>query len=160
MVWGAISYNWKSPLVFLEGTGKKGVGGQDYYDQVLEPVVGPAFNGLLGYSGYEKGGLYVEDHAPVHGTRGLLVEAKQVLGIPLHERPSCSPDLNRIENVWRLLKQRIKARSRFPSTVAEMRAAVQEEWDKLEPAQWNKYIKEMPARIAQVHERRGMQTKY
>ena len=70
MVWGAISYDWKSPLVFLEGTGKKGVQALDYYNQVLVPVVGPAFNGLLDYEGMEEGGLYVEDQVSVHGTKG------------------------------------------------------------------------------------------
>ena len=160
MVWGAISYDWKSPLVFLEGTGKSGVQALDYYNQVLEPIVGPAFNGLLDYKGMEEGGLYVEDQAPVHGTRGLLVKAKKDMGIPLHERPSCSPDLNPIENVWRILKQRIKVRSRFPSTVAEMRVAVQEEWDRLQPSEFNKYIDEMPQRIAQLKERKGMQTEF
>ena len=91
MVWGAICRNWKSPLVFLEGASKKGVCEQDYSDQVLELFVGSAFNGLLGYSGYEQGGLYIEDQAPFHGTKGLLVEATRVLGIPLHDRPSSQP---------------------------------------------------------------------
>ena len=68
----------------LEEIGKKGVRGQDYHDQVLEPIVDLAFNGLLSYSGYEEGGLYIEDHAPVHGTKRMLAEAKRVLGIPLH----------------------------------------------------------------------------
>ena len=150
----------KSPLVFLVGTGKRGVPGQNYLDQVLKPVIGPAFNRQLGYSSYEQGGLYVKDHAPIHGMKGLLVKVEEELGIPLHDRPSCSPDLNPIENIWRTMKQRIKARSRFPATVAEMRAVVQEEWDRLQPAGWNKYIDEMPAKIAEVVQRRGMQTRY
>jgi hypothetical protein len=48
---------------------------------VLEPVVAPAFQGLLGYEGYrakqeedEEWGLYVEDHAPIHGTKKALVK--------------------------------------------------------------------------------------
>jgi hypothetical protein len=95
---------------FLDGTGKRGVQASDYLEQVLEPVVAPAFQGLLGYEGYrakqeedEKWGLYVEDHAPVHGTKKAQVEAKRALEIPLHERPSSSPDPNPIENVWRIL---------------------------------------------------------
>jgi hypothetical protein len=98
----------------LDGTGKRGVQASDYLEQVLEPVVAPAFQGFLGCEDYkekqkedEEWGLYAEDHAPVHGTEKVLVEVKRVLEIPLHERLS-SPDLNPIENVWRILKQRIK----------------------------------------------------
>jgi hypothetical protein len=166
-VWGAISYNWKPPPIFLQGTGRKGVQAIDYYEQVLEPVVSPAFQGLLGYTGYTANftegndwGLYVEDRSPVHGTKKKLVEAKQMLAIPLHDRPASSPDLNPIENVWRIMKQRIKARPRFPCTLEEMKVAVQEEWDKLKPAEWNKYIDSMPQRICQLKQRKGMQTEF
>jgi hypothetical protein len=108
MAWGAISYNWKSPLVILRGTGRKGVTAKDYCEQVLEPVIGPAFSGLLSYDA-STSGQFVEDQAPIHGTRKALVEVKERLGIPLHLRLSCSPDLNPIENVWRTIKSSIKA---------------------------------------------------
>jgi hypothetical protein len=52
MVWGAISYNWKSPLIFLDSRGKRGVQVSDYLEQALEPVVALAFQGLFGYEGY------------------------------------------------------------------------------------------------------------
>jgi transposase len=74
----------------------------------------------------EEWGLYFGDHASVHGTKKALVDAKRVLEIPLHERSSFLPGLNPVENVWRILKQRIK-RSRFLSTLSEMKQAVQEE---------------------------------
>jgi transposase len=64
------------------------------------------------------------------------VEAKKALEIPLHERPS-SPDLNPIENVWRISKQLIKQRSRFPSILSKMKQAVQKEWDRLQPSNFN-----------------------
>jgi transposase len=160
MVWGAISYNWKSPLIFLEGTGKRGVCADDYLEQVLDPFVGPAFCGCFGYTGYREGGEFVEDQAGVHGTRKKFVEVKAIMGILLHRRPASSPDLNPIENVWRILKQRIKARRHFPGTLAKLRVAVQEEWDKLKPEDWNKYIDSMPERLREVRQRKGLQTQY
>ena len=65
-----------------------------------------------------------------------------------------------IENVWRTMKQRIKARLEFPNTVAKMRQAVQEEWNRLKPGDWNKYIDNMPRRIKEVKERDGMATSF
>jgi hypothetical protein len=93
-------------------------------------------------------------------SRFLKLEVKKALGIPVHPRPSSSPDLNPIENVWSVIKQRIKACSMFPSTIEEMKVAVQEEWDRLQPADFNKYIDSMPERLQQLKERRGMQTQY
>ena len=54
------------------------------------------------------------------------------MGIPPHDRPTCSPDLISIDDVWRTMKPRIKARSGVPATVAEMRGTVQGEWCKLQ----------------------------
>ena len=64
------------------------------------------------------------------------------------------------KHVWRILKQRIKVRSRFPTTVAEMRVAVQEVWNRLQPSDFNKYVDQMPQRIAQLKERMGIQTEF
>jgi hypothetical protein len=104
----------------------------DYYEQVLKPVVAPAFQGLLDYTGHTENfiegndwGLYVKDHSPVHRTKKKLVEANQMLAILLHARLTSSPDLNPIENVWRIMKQRIKARPHFPCILEEMKVAVQ-----------------------------------
>lgn len=97
-VWDAISQNWKSPLVFLRGTGKKGVTAKDYQEQVLEPVVSPAFLGLYDYMN-SPDSQYIEDQASIHGTHRALVEVKSDLGIPLHCQLAASPDLNSIEDV-------------------------------------------------------------
>ncbi len=45
--------------------------------------------------------------------------------------PACSPDLSPIENVWRILKR--KMRQRRPRTLAHLKTCLQEEWDKITP---------------------------
>jgi hypothetical protein len=41
MIWGAIGWDWKSPLIFLKEEGRKGIYSQAYLNQVLEPVIFP-----------------------------------------------------------------------------------------------------------------------
>ena len=159
-VWSAMIYNWKSELVFLKPTGKKGITCNDYLEQVLKPVVGPAFQGQKGYKKGDAGGLYVEDGETWHGVNKVLRESKKELGIPRHDRLAQSPDLNPIENVWRIMKQRIKARTYVPGTVNEMRKAVQQEWARLRPVDFNQFVDSMPERIVELQKRAGMQTRW
>jgi len=51
------------------------------------------------------------------------------------------------------MTQRIEARQEFPTTATNMR-----EWDNLVPTDWNKFVDNMPERIAQLKKRKGMQT--
>jgi hypothetical protein len=45
MIWGALGWDWKSPLVFLEKEPRhKGVTSRVYKTQVLEPIVAPLFD--------------------------------------------------------------------------------------------------------------------
>lgn len=96
MVWGAISYGWESKLIFIEPTPKlrgpvakrssdpnagmnKSITSKDYGSQVIEDYVGPQFQDYSDYTGclQDRGGLYVEGQAPIHGVRGALVELKE-----------------------------------------------------------------------------------
>jgi hypothetical protein len=61
MIWGAIGWDYKSPLVFLEKLpGRKGVCSKAYLQQVLEPIVFLLFDSL----GPEY--IYMEDGSKVH----------------------------------------------------------------------------------------------
>ncbi|KAF1970200.1 hypothetical protein BU23DRAFT_368456, partial [Bimuria novae-zelandiae CBS 107.79] len=72
--------------------------------------------------------------------------------------PAISPDLNPIENVWRLLKHCVG--KRFAHTDEDVRRYVEEEWENIEEKDFLKYIDEMPARLLAVIAARGGQTKY
>ena len=49
--------------------------------------------------------------------------------------PSTSPDMNPIEKCWRRIKQALHRRKHQPTTIAEMQAAVTEEWEAI-PQEW------------------------
>ena len=72
--------------------------------------------------------------------------------------PANSPDLNPIENVWRLLKYRVG--KRFPHTDAEVRQYIEEEWAKLELSDFKKYIENMQERCQAVIDAKGGHTKW
>src|SRR5215208_6324880 len=103
-------------------------------------------------------GKVIENNCSIHGTKKLHVENKKRLGIRSHPHPPSSPVLNAIEKVWRIIKQRIKLRKCFLGTIKELKQAVQEEWGKLVPADWNKYIDRLPEVYAQCTQRKGLQT--
>ncbi len=59
--------------------------------------------------------------------------------------PACSPDLSPIENVWRILKR--KMRQRRPRTVAHLKTCLQEEWDKITPETLHHLVSSVPKRL-------------
>ena len=92
-----------------------------------------------------------------HSLQSDSLKAKSLAGPVSHNRPS--PDLNPIENVLRIMKQRLKTYPAFPDTVEKPKIAVQGEWDRLRPQDWNKYIDSIPDRFAEVKQRNGLATR-
>jgi len=87
-----------------------------------------------------------------------LPESKKELGILRHNIPAESQDFNPIQNIWRSIKHRIKARAYFPETVHQMRKAVQQEWDRLQLVDFNQFVDTMWERIVELQERARMPT--
>jgi len=71
-----------------------------------------------------------------------------------------SPDLNPIENVWRLLKSRLQKCQDRPDTLEAMEAAIQEEWEALKLEDYLHYIRRMPERVQAVIAAREGHTKW
>ena len=74
--------------------------------------------------------------------------------------PAQSPDLNLIENLWRIIKIRISAQRHRIHSLEEMQKVIQEQWDKLTEEDFCKYIKSMPKHCKLVILARGGSIKY
>lgn len=156
-VWAAIGWDYKSELVFLDGHGARGgMSKTDYRDQVLVPHVAPFFAANEG-----KGYLYMEDGNKAHGLKNSEVKRwKEERGITcLEDWPPSSLDFNPIENIWRLLKQRLKSRCPFLD-LQSLKNALQEEWDRLTQDEIRKYMISLPCRMEEALERNGLATRY
>ncbi len=105
--------------------------------------------------------VLVEDGNKAHGTKNKdMKQKKQELGINWVENwPPSSPDLNIIENIWRLLKSRLKTRPAILDIEA-LKAALQEEWDKLTQEEIRQYIVSMPERVMEACEKKGLATQF
>ena len=58
--------------------------------------------------------------------------------------PANSPDLNPIENLWAILKDKINRRQPCPLTRDAMAQEIQEEWDALRPQGARQYAVSLP----------------
>ena len=101
--------------------------------------------------------ILIEDGAPSY-----IAKATKAL----HDRsdlwrmkwPANSPDLNLIENVWRLLKYWVG--KRFPKTDEEVWWYIKEEWERLQVDDFKKYIDQMHERCEAVILANGGHTKW
>ena len=117
---------------------------QKYYTERLLPIYINAVNNarLQDLQGW----LLQEDNDPSHGTKkeGLAQQLKRSNWIDNIIHPAQSPNLNPIEAIWNIIKQRV--RYRIWNSLEELKEALQEEWAKVTMEEVRIRISEMPKR--------------
>ncbi|UOH82899.1 hypothetical protein LQV05_005612 [Cryptococcus neoformans] len=170
MVWGAISYYQKFPLLRLPlapSTVKNGVrskaeslNGLRYTEMVIKGVFwgeGGILRSLRS-SGFEN--IFVlEDGAPSHRA-AVAKAARAEMGIETLDHPPSSPDLNVIENIWYLLKTKVAAFPRVATSLDELWEQIQKAWDEIDLEQVWDLIDEMEQSRVAVWKAQGKSTKY
>ncbi|KJZ68257.1 hypothetical protein HIM_12350 [Hirsutella minnesotensis 3608] len=118
----------------------------------------------------EPGYTFAQDNASTHMAAivqawlGCRIEEN---GVELVDWPAYSPDLNPIENVWKMLKERIHEThpelADLPKNYASKQRlceAAAEAWEDLEDDTLNHLVESMPRRLQAVIDARGWYTKY
>ncbi len=98
MVWGAMSSAGVGPQCFLRSKVKTAI-----YQKVLEHFMLPAADQLYGDADF----ILQQDLAPAHSAKATSTWFKDH-GIPVLNWPANSPDLNPIENLWGIVKRKMR----------------------------------------------------
>jgi hypothetical protein len=135
-----VGWNFKSKLIFysLEKDEGGNITQQRYVNEIL-PVI-KAYRDEAEAKGKEF--IFQEDNDGGHGTRSSenpALEYKIKINLDfIDDWPGFSPDLSPIENVWRILKQRV--RQHCPVTKEELKKAIKIEWDTLTQGEINRVV--------------------
>jgi transposase len=148
-VFGGISWSGRTKLVFYTET----LNSQRYSD-ILDDVIPEVRDGVF----KKRKWFIVQDALPLHFARSVhnVVKAHGVGWIEKKDWPANSPDLNPIENIWSILKERIQERN--PQTKAELMMCASEEWKNIPQAVIQKTILDMQKRLREVIHNKGSYT--
>ncbi len=148
MIWAAMSSAGVGPLCFLKSTVNAAI-----YQEILEHFMLPSADKLYGDADY----IFQQDLAPAHTAKGTKSWFNDH-GVTVLDWPANSPDLNPIENLWGIVKRKMK--DTRPNNADDLKATVKETWASIPPQQCHKLITSMPRRIEAVITAKGAPTKY
>ncbi len=148
MVWGCMSACGMGSLHIWKGTINA-----ERYIQVLEQHMLPSRCRLF----QGRPCIFQHDNARPH-TASITTSWLRRRRIQVLKWPACSPDLSPIENIWRIIKR--KMRQRRPKTVEQLEACIRQEWDNIPIPKLEQLVSSVPRRLQTVIKRRGDATQW
>ena len=146
---GGIHYYGKSELVFMDGTLTQ-VGYMDIIRNNLLPFARQT---------YRDNFILIQDNATTHKARRTMELLAQEQ-VEVMDWPPMSPDMNVIEHVWDYLGLQIRRMDNPPTTVPELRLALQRAWDGMPQGVVSHLVKGMSRRVRALAAARGGHTRY
>ena len=160
MVWGCITGNQKGPLVIWnKAEWGKTVKGPSYCEYIVVPHLHPFW---LQLCQEREDYVYLQqDNASPHKAKytTTVIKNLNIFGY-FFTWPPTSPDLNPIEQVRRIMRDRIHKRSPRPTSNEVLLQAIQEEWDAITSEEIASMTSSLLLRVLAVKEVSGGHTKY
>lgn len=150
-VWGCFSVQGTGALHLLpKNTAMNAV----WYEKVLIEELLPTIDNQFP----DQNCIFQHDGAPCHRA-GAIKKLFDDFGIEeLTPWPGNSPDLNPIENLWSILKQRVNKSQ--PTSTRDLQDLILHEWNSIDINIIQNLISSMPKRIEEVLRNRGQHCKY
>jgi transposase len=150
MFWGCITYYGVGTLTAVDGNMNS-----DKYINILDNNLWPVIARHFPATDF----IFQEDNAPCHVSRQSN-QWKSDNNIRTLDWPPQSPDLNIIENIWKVIKVRVRRRICKIENASDLRTVVAEIWSSLQAHYVRSLYNSIPRRIRAVLETRGNITKY
>lgn len=148
MVWGCFAYNGTGELRIIDDTLNSAK-----YIKILEDCLQSSVQKL----GLEPDWMFQQDNDPKH-TAKVTRAWFEDNNIKVMKWPSQSPDMNPIENLWKLLKKRI--RERRPKDLSELKLFAMEEWANIPIKTCQVHVETYRNRLRALVANKGGPTKY
>lgn len=149
MIWGAFAGGQKSQLVFMP---KDRRSAKDFVEVVYNVE-------LLHFMSTVPQGLLMEDGAPVHRSK-VCEEWRQTHLLEKFDWRANSPDLNPIENLWKILKDAVQHGPICPKNLDDLKVVIEREWRLINGTKLLQLCHSMPSRLQAVIEAKGGHTRW
>lgn len=150
MFFGGIAYNYKTPLIAMEGN----INAARYVDDCIDGTgLILDMNKIYGFWQW----TLMQDGASIHTCSDTMIYLENMCNV-LSNWPANSPDLNPIENLWGILKDRVQQVE--PADKDLLIQTVFAAWEGIEQETIRKLVDSVPKRLRQVINENGGPSSY
>jgi hypothetical protein len=153
MIWGAIGVGWRSELVFIkqrgprsgdDGDGPRGMDAKKYVRICLSKIVPALLRRRL---------IFQQDGARAHMARSTTAYLRGKGVETVENWPPYSPDLNPIEQLWKILNDRIAEHA--PNTFSALKEVAIAEWGALPQSMIDKLVLSFATKVEACRAAKG-----